>query len=376
MPETQTTGPDLREQQVAEAVTPLDVPTTTAPETAVPSQATVPTPSPPTVPTPLTVSSAAIEDAGLTAPARAPRRGIRQLLPRRSAKLLIGVGLVGAIVLFGVLGPLFVQDPRDSDNPSLQPPSPEHLLGTTKLGYDVFAQLAHGTQGSLMIGLIAGLIALTLSIVFGVLAGYVGGWGDESLNVVTNIMLVIPGLPLVMVIATYFPGRSWLLVAFVLGITCWAGSAVVLRVQTRSLRARDYVSAARVSGEKAVRVILVEVLPNLLPLLAAQFLFAIIFAILGEAGLSYLGLGATDSITWGTMLNDAQTGQALGTGAWWWFVPPGLLIALLGGGLAMINFSIDEIINPKLRIAPDHARRQREAAKAGRGIVGAEEAGA
>lgn len=308
--------------------------------------------------------------------AAAARRGIRQLMPRRSAKLIAGIVLVAGIVLFGIIAPFFVQNPRFSGNPALQPPSPEHLLGTTKLGYDVFAQLAWGAQGSLLVGIVAALIALTLSVLFGVLAGYIGGFGDEALSLVTNIMLVIPGLPLVMVIATYAPTRSWLLVAIVLGITSWAGSAVVLRVQARSLRNRDYVSAARVAGEKSARVILVEILPNLLPLLAAQFLFAIIFAILGEAGLSYLGLGATDSITWGTVLNDAQTGQALGTGAWWWFVPPGIMIALLGAGLSLINFSIDEIINPKLRIAPENARRVRQAKKAGKDITGASAEGA
>jgi len=290
------------------------------------------------------------------------RGGLRAMLPRPSAKLVVGLILVGAIVLFGILGPLLTQNPRDSSNAALQPPSGEHLLGTSKLGYDVLAQLAHGTQGSLLVGIVAGSIAIVLSLFFGVLAGYVGGLRDEGLSLVTNIMLVIPGLPLAMVIATYFSSRSWLLVAFVLGITSWAGSAVVLRTQARSLRSRDYVYAAKVAGEKSFRVILVEILPNLLPLLAAQFLFAIIFAILGEAGLSYLGLGATDSITWGTILNDAQSGQALGTGAWWWFVPPGILIALLGCGLSLINFSIDEIINPKLRVAPEAARRVRKAA--------------
>ncbi|GAB3601083.1 ABC transporter permease [Microbacterium tumbae] len=294
---------------------------------------------------------------------KAARGGVRAMLPRLSPKLVTGLVLVGAIVLFGILGPLLAQNPRSSKNPALQPPYPEHPLGTTKLGYDVLAQLAHGTQGSLLVGIVAGVLAIVLSLLFGVLAGYVGGWRDETLNLVTNIALVIPGLPLAMVIATYFQSRSWLLVAFVLGITSWAGSAVVLRTQARSLRSRDYVYAAKVAGEKSFRVILVEILPNLLPLLAAQFLFAIIFAILGEAGLSYLGLGATDSITWGTMLNDAQSGQALGTGAWWWFIPPGVLIALLGCGLSLINFSIDEIINPKLRVAPEAARRVRKAAK-------------
>ncbi|WP_460799235.1 ABC transporter permease [Microbacterium sp. GXF0217] len=291
------------------------------------------------------------------------RGGWRAMMPTLSAKLITGLAIVIAIVLFGVIGPLVTQDPRYSGNDALQPPSAEHLLGTTKLGYDVLAQLAHGTQGSLLVGIVAGLIAIILSLLFGVLAGYVGGWRDESLSLVTNIALVIPGLPLAMVIATYFSSRSWLLVAFVLGITSWAGAAVVLRTQARSLRSRDYVYAAKVAGEKSFRVILVEILPNLLPLLAAQFLFAIIFAILGEAGLSYLGLGATDSITWGTILNDAQSGQALGTGAWWWFIPPGVLIAMLGCGLSLINFSIDEIINPKLRVAPEAARRVRKAAK-------------
>lgn len=294
---------------------------------------------------------------------RKSRGGFRAMLPRRSAKLVTGIVLVVAIVLFGIIGPFFTQDPRFSGNPALAAPSADHLLGTTKLGYDVFAQIAAGTQGSLLIGLVAGGIAIVLSLVFGVLAGYVGGYRDEILSLVTNVMLVIPGLPLAMVIANYFNSRSWVLVALVLGITSWAGSAVVLRTQARSLRSRDYVYAAKVAGEKSFRVILVEILPNLLPLLAAQFLFAIISAILGEAGLSYLGLGATDNITWGTILNDAQTGQALGTGAWWWFIPPGVMIALLGCGLALINFAIDEIVNPKLRSAPEAARRVRKAAK-------------
>jgi len=313
--------------------------------------------TPRTAPTPIPPDTVALVTQ------RRTRGGFRSILPRMSVKLVVGIVLVGAIVLFGILGPLFTQNPRNSQNPALEPPSLQHLLGTSKLGYDVFAQLAHGTQGSLLVGITAGGIAVVLSLFFGILAGYVGGWRDEVLSLVTNIMLVIPGLPLAMVIATYFSSRSWMLVAIVLGITSWAGSAVVLRTQARSLRSRDYVYAAKVAGEKSFRVILVEIMPNLLPLLAAQFLFAIIFAILGEAGLSYLGLGATDSITWGTILNDAQSGQALGTGAWWWFVPPGVLIALLGCGLSLINFSIDEIINPKLRVAPEAARRVRKAAK-------------
>ncbi len=331
---------------------------------------------------PLTADAAreTARDATATAAVAAAsvRRGrYRHLLPSRSAKLVAGLVVVGLIVLFGLVAPFFVQSPTDSDNPSLQPPSPEYWLGTTKLGYDVLSQLAWGTRGSLFIGVVAGVVALVLAIVFGVLAGYFGGVIDEVLTLFTNIVLVIPGLPVVMVIAAYVQNadglgplaRSSLLVALVLGITSWAGSAVVLRAQSRSLRTREYVAAARVAGEKPMRVIFVEILPNLVPLLAAQFLFGIIFAILGEAGLSYLGLGPTGSITLGTMLNDAQTGQAVGTGAWWWFVPPGLVIAALGAGLSLINFAIDEVVNPKLRLAPEHAKRQRKAAKAGKGVA-------
>ncbi len=320
-------------------------------------------PQPPKTGTMLTSTG---DETGATRESRMTRL-LRYL--KRSPKLVAGLILTLGIVAFGLIMPFFTQDPRYSGNPALQPPSAEHWLGTTALGYDVFAQLAHATRGSLVVGLLVAFIAVGLSVFFGVVAGYVGGFVDESLSLITSIMLVIPGLPLVIVLSSYIPGRSLFLVALVLGVTAWAGSAVVLRAQAQSLRTRDYVSAARVAGERPARVILVEILPNLLPLAAAQFLFAVIFAILGEAGLSYLGLGPTGSITWGTMLNEAQVGAALSQGALWWIIPPGLMIALLGCGLSLINFSIDEIINPKLRNIPAAQRSVRaRSARAKRGV--------
>lgn len=290
----------------------------------------------------------------LTAIAAARRR---RTLPPMTTKLAAGLILGGAIVLFGLLGPLVVQDPSRVGDIGLAGPSADHLLGTTQTGQDVLAQLAYATRGSLFVGLVVGVLTLLLSAFFGIVGAYAGGWVDEAFSLFTNVMLVIPGLPMVIVISAYVPDKSLLLISVVLAITSWAGSARVLRGSTLSLRSRDYVLACRVAGEKRWRILAVEILPNLIPLLASQVVFAVIFAILGEAGLSYLGLGASGSFTWGTMLYYAQNGLALRLGAWWWFVPPGLLLALFGAALSLINFSIDEIINPKLRSQTRAARR-------------------
>ncbi|ONI83562.1 peptide ABC transporter ATP-binding protein [Saccharothrix sp. ALI-22-I] len=291
------------------------------------------------------------------------RAGWRSMLPRWSPKLGVGLALVGLITFIGVIGPLLVGDPNTIRDISLTPPSGDFWLGTTWTGQDVVAQLAHATRGSLYIGLMVGVMATVLSALFGIVGAYIGGYVDEGFNLFSNVMLVIPGLPLVIVISAFVPAdqRGMWTIAVVLAITGWAASARVLRAQTLSLRNRDYVAAARVSGEKPWRVITVEILPNLLPLLASQFVFSVIYAILSEAGLSFLGLGASNSSTLGTMLYYAQNSFALQREAWWWFVPPGLIIALFGCGLALVNFSIDEIINPKLRDIP--RRRKAEVSK-------------
>ncbi len=271
---------------------------------------------------------------------------LRRLLTPR---FVTGASVVLLIVAFGLIVPVFSQDPRALSGLGMAPPSPAHWLGTTQVGQDVFAQLGYATRGSLLIGVLVGLLTLVLSAFFGILGAYIGGITDEAFSLFTNVVLVIPGLPLMIVIGSYVQRKSILLVVLVLGITGWAAGARVLRAQTLSLRNRDYVLASRVAGERTWRVICVEILPNLLPVMSSGFVFAIIFAILGEAGLSFIGVGATGSLTWGTMLANAQNGQALLLGGWWWFVPPGLMIAVLGAGLSLINFSIDEVVNPRLR---------------------------
>ncbi|WP_456284642.1 ABC transporter permease [Microbacterium sp. JZ101] len=299
---------------------------------------------------------------------RRSRSALRQMLPTMTPWLALGLALIGGITLFGLIAPFFVGDPSAIRDIGLTPPSAEFLLGTTQTGQDVFAQLAIATRGSLEIGLIVGVLATVLSAFFGILGAYIGGFADEAFSLFSNVFLVIPGLPLVIVISGFVPAeaRGLWTIAVVLAVTSWAGSARVLRAQTLSIRSRDYVAASKVAGERAWRVIAVEILPNLLPVLASQFVFAVIAAILGEAGLSFLGLGASNSSTLGTMLFYAQNGFALPLGAWWWFVPPGLVIALFGMGLSLVNFSIDEIINPKLKNVRLHARRERRARREAR----------
>jgi peptide/nickel transport system permease protein len=291
-----------------------------------------------------------------------PKPAWQLMLPTLTWWLITGLVLVLGILVYGFVAPLLVGDPDAISDIGLSGPSSGHLLGTTQTGQDVFAQLAFATRGSLEIGFIVGVLATVLSAFFGIYGAYRGGLVDEGFSLLSNVFLVIPGLPLVIVISGFVPKESrglWT-IAVVLALTGWAASARVLRAQTLSVRTRDYVAAARISGEKHWRVITVEILPNLLPVLASQFVFAVISAILSEAGLSYLGLGASNSSTLGTMLFYAQNGFALPLGAWWWFVPPGLMIALFGTGLSLINFSIDEIINPKLKNVRQHQRRARE----------------
>lgn len=291
---------------------------------------------------------------GLKRPRVRPRPHLRV-----TPKLVIGGTIVTITVIFGLVGPLLVGNPSAVRDLGMSAPSGEFILGTTQTGQDVLAQLAYATRGSLLIGLVVGVLTLTLSAFFGVVGAFMGGVVDDLFSLLTNIMLVIPGLPLVIIISGYVPKKSVWLVAFILSLTSWAGSARVLRGVTLSVRSRDYVLAARVSGEKTWRILTVEILPNLIPLLASQVVGAIVAGILGEAGLSFLGLGASGSFTWGTMLYYAQNGLALRLGAWWWFIPPGLMLALFGAALSMINYSIDETINPKLRAATDAKKRRR-----------------
>ncbi len=268
---------------------------------------------------------------------------------RRDKKAFVGFWLVVFFVLVGAFGPLLVGDPHQPVGIPLQPPSKTNWLGTTGQGQDVLAQLVVGTRMSLALGFAVGTTVVLIGALIGIGAGFLGGWIDSILSLLTNIFLVIPGLPLAIVIAAYLPSGP-LTIAIVLIVTGWAWNARVLRSQTLSIRKRDFVAAAVVSGESSLRIITREILPSMTSLLIAQIIGSTVYAIGAQVGLEFLGLGDVSSTTWGTILYWAQNDSALLTGAWWTFVPTGVCIALVGFGLTMLNSGFDEITNPRLRL--------------------------
>lgn len=260
---------------------------------------------------------------------------MEHLLPR-DRRARVGLALLAAVTLLAVVGPFFAGDPSAPVAAPLRPPSWEHLLGTTGQGQDVLAQTLAGARTTLAVGLAAGVLSVALGAAIGAVAGYVGGWVDDALSLVTNVVLVLPGLPLAVVLAAWLPPGPTSLVA-VLVFTGWAWHARVVRAEVTGLRRRDWVSAARLAGESPLRIVLVEILPNLRPLLASSVVGAATYALGAQVGLEFLGLGDPGTVTWGTNLYWASNDGALLTRSWWTFVPTGAGVALSGLGLALLG---------------------------------------
>lgn len=288
------------------------------------------------------------------------RRHRKRFASLRNPKSITGLVIFGAFVLLAVIGPLIAPyDPSGITDDLMSPPTAAHWLGTDHLGRDVLSQLLVGTQGVMMVGVLAGVLATGLAVLIGVSSGFLGGASDEVLSALSNIFLVIPALPLIIIVAGAIPDAGNLLIAFVLAVTGWAWGARVLRAQTLSLRGRDFIEAARANGESTWRIVWLETLPNLTAIIASSFISTVTFAVLTQTTLSFIGVTSVTDWSWGTVLYWAQANGALARGAWWWFVPAGLLIALLGMSLALINFGIDEFVNPRLRLAGMSARMMR-----------------
>jgi peptide/nickel transport system permease protein len=265
-------------------------------------------------------------------------------------KAASGLIILGIFVLIAIIGPWIAPlDPSARSNDLVQAPSSAHWFGTTHLGQDVFSQVIVGTRGVMYVGFLAGLIATVLSVLIGVTSGYLGGAWDEGLSALSNVFLVIPALPLIIIVASTIPQAGDLMVALVIGLTSWAWGARVLRAQTLSLRGRDFVEAAKATGESTWRIVCFEILPNLTAIIASGFVGTVIFAVMSEITLAFIGISSISQWNWGSILFWAQSQQALAQGAWWWFVPAGLAIAILGTALSLINFGIDEFVSPRLR---------------------------
>ncbi len=293
---------------------------------------------------------------------RAGKKPRRRFVFVRNGKSVTGLVILGVFVVLAVVGPWIAPyDPSKVGVGSLlEHPSAQHLLGTDHIGRDVLSQLLAGTRGVMLVGILAAVVATLLAVAVGVTAGFVGGAGDEVLSALSNIFLVIPALPLIILVAAAVRNTSNLTIALVLAGTGWAWGARLLRAQTLSLRRRDFVEAARASGERTWRIVWFETLPNLTAIIASSFISTMTFAVLSQTTLAFIGVANVNDWSWGTVLYWAQGNQALARGAWWWFVPAGLLIAILGMALSLVNFGIDEFVNPRLRLAGLKPRQMRK----------------
>lgn len=289
----------------------------------------------------------------------------------RSWKVRVGLTVLGFFILLAVFGPWLTEyvlgiGPKANDITAIAaPPGGDHLLGTTQFGQDVLSQVIAGARGSLFVGVLAAVIGTALAIGVGVTSGYFGGAVDNVLNLCTNIVLVLPGLPLLLIIAGYLQGTGLWVIALVIGLLGWPGGARTLRAQAMSIAGRDFLVAMRMLGERRRRLVFFEVLPHLSGLIASMFLHAMIGGIMAEAGLAFLGITDSSAVSWGTMIQAAQQQSAVLRGLWWWFVPPGLCIALIGTAAALVNFGVDELANPKLRAATRSATKRVAARVAG-----------
>jgi peptide/nickel transport system permease protein len=283
---------------------------------------------------------------------------------RHNRKAAVGAVLLALFTLVAIFPWVIAKDSPSADAyaPRLGP-STAHLIGTTAYGQDMFAQLVWGTRDVLIIALVVGLATTAIAVLIGVAAAYLGGAADGTLSVLTDVLLVIPLFPLLIVIAGYAHGGGTLVLILVITLTSWSYTARQLRSQALSLRGRDFLEAARVRGERRLYIIVVELIPTMTSLIVASFLTNALYAVLFASSLQYIGLGDPNTQSWGTMLYWAQNNAALQTGQPLWAIAPGAAIGVLGAAFALLNYAFDEIGNPALR--PVRRRGKQSVKRAG-----------
>jgi peptide/nickel transport system permease protein len=298
------------------------------------------------------VSTGSAEVTVVLAEETPPRRSRNEILyfASRNVKLLIGLAVVLAFLILAIIGPWLTDaTPFEFGFPTGQPPSSEYWLGTTAPGQDVFAQFVYGLRASFIVGAVAGCVAGVIGMAVGFTAGYRGGFVDDVLSMLTNVVLVIPTLAVLIIVSAYLSLSSLLGEAVLIGLTSWPWAARAIRAQTFSLTSREFVSLARLTGRRGWKIITTEIAPNMSSYLFLTFILLFGSSILIAATLDFLGLGPSNVMSLGLMLNLAVSNAALQLGMWWWFIPPGLAITAVVGGLYVMNVGLDEIFNPKLR---------------------------
>ena len=263
---------------------------------------------------------------------------------------MAGFTVVLFFLALAIVGPWLTDaDPFEFGYPTGESPSREHWLGTTSAGQDVFSQFVHGLRSSFVVGAVAGCVAALIAMVIGFVSGYRGGVIDDLLGMLTNVVLVIPALAVLIIFAAYLSVGSLLAEAVLIGLTLWPWAARAIRAQTFSLATREYVSLARLSGHGGTRIVVKEIAPNMSSYLFLVFTLLFGGSILAAATLDFLGLGPSQVMSLGLMMYTAVYASALQLGMWWWFIPPGLGITAIVGGLYVMNVGLDEVFNPKLR---------------------------
>lgn len=278
-----------------------------------------------------------------------PRRELAYFALRNPKVVVAGIIVLG-LLLLGIFGPMAADyGPLDYVGPPMQPPSADFWFGTTMFGQDVWVQFVAGLGNTFYVGLLGGTVGAIVGMTIGFVAGYKGGWLDEILNMLTNVVLVIPGFVILIVINAYLGVRSVPAQALYIGLFTWPWVARAVRAQTLTLRSREFVDLARLSGVSTRTIIVREIAPNMYSYLFMTFVLLFGGAILTAASLDFIGLGPTDTMSLGLMMNQAVQWSALHLGMWWWFIPPGLGITVLVGSLYIMNVGLDEVFNPKLR---------------------------
>jgi len=286
-------------------------------------------------------------------------------LIRFTPRFWFALTLIILVLLIAFVGPMVHRvSPNVQVGGLYDPPTGSEPLGTDNVGHDVLAQLMYGTRSSLAIGLVAGVIATLIGVVIGTLAGFVGGAAEEGLMGVTNIVISIPAIVVLILISIALNSRSLVTMAVVIGITSWPWTARAVRAQASSVSTREHIDVARLSGARTVSLVMFDVLPYILSYVAMAFVLQVAGAILAEAGLSMLGLGPSGSVSLGTVLHYALVWESVRTGAWWAFIPPTIMLTVIAFSLLLLQSSLDEVFNPRLR-----GGRAARTAKAGASVL-------